>query len=165
MKDIIYYSKLSITDIEQAKRIITEYIQSMNIDFSFQDIDGELLSFPDKYKEPEGTFIIAKQGDDICGCVGLTKIDHETCEMKRLFVRDAFKGLGIGKELLLRILQEGTVKGYKTMRLHTHRQMKKALEIYRFVGFYEIEPYTYNPVEGTVYMERDCNTSFPPIPK
>ncbi len=150
----ILYSKLHSNDIEETKLLIGEYIRSLHIDLSFQDIDNELQSFPHNYDDPDAAFLIAKHENIICGCVGLKKIDTNICEMKRLYVRDEYKGHGIGKELIKRILEEAKNKGYKKMRLDTLKEMKKAQELYRQFSFYEIEPYVYNPIEGTVFMEK-----------
>jgi N-acetylglutamate synthase-like GNAT family acetyltransferase len=91
----IVYKKLDNNEIENTKNLITEYIKWLNMDLSFQNIDKELKDFPQKYKEPDGIFIIAKENDNVVGCVGIKKLEEEICEMKRLFVNDNYKGKGI----------------------------------------------------------------------
>ena len=83
------------------------------MDLCFQNIDEELNGFPQKYKEPNGIFIIAKDKDNVVGCVGMRKLDEKICEMKRLFVNDNYKGKGIGKKLIERIIEEAIAKNMK----------------------------------------------------
>ncbi|MEI6873988.1 MAG: GNAT family N-acetyltransferase [Spirochaetota bacterium] len=161
MHDKTVLAKIEKADIEELKRIISMYVSSLHINLSFQDIDRELEDFPKKYDEPEGAFVVAKVNGMTCGCVGLRKIGQGICEMKRLYVLDEFKGRGIGRRLVQRIVEEGRVKGYAKMRLDTLRDMKPALALYRASGFYEIGPYTYNPIEGAVYMEIDLENRSP----
>jgi len=151
----IVYKKIE-TDEETtgAKKLIIEYAQWLNLDLCFQGIDNELNNFPDKYKEPDGAFIIAKENDDIIGCVGFRKLEPKICEMKRLFVNDNNKGKGIGKKLVEIIIEEAKTKKYEKIRLDTINTMTAALSIYYKNGFYEIEPYYNNPNRGTVYLEK-----------
>jgi ribosomal protein S18 acetylase RimI-like enzyme len=120
----------------------------------FQNIDEELNNFPHKYAEPDGTFILAKENNLAVGCVGFRKIDAGICEMKRLFVKDEYKGMGIGKKLVELIIEDGKNKGYKKMRLDTLNTFKAAISLYNKNGFYEIEPYIYNPTNGVIYLEK-----------
>jgi N-acetylglutamate synthase-like GNAT family acetyltransferase len=107
MEQNIVYKKLETNEeISGAKKLIVEYIQWLNQDLCFQNINDELNNFPEKYKEPEGAFIIAKENDKIIGCVGIRKIENKICEMKRLFVSDNYKGKGIGKKLVEIIIKE-----------------------------------------------------------
>jgi N-acetylglutamate synthase-like GNAT family acetyltransferase len=152
--ETIIYKKIEENEIIETKKLIMEYIKWLNMDLSFQNIDDELNNFPEKYKEPGGAFYIAKYGNNIIGCVGLKKLDTEICEMKRLFVNDNYKGKGIGKKLVEIIINEGKIKDYKKIRLDTINTMETALKIYYKYGFYKIEPYVYNPNEGTVYLEK-----------
>ena len=141
-------------EILGAKKLILEYIQWLNQDLSFQNIDDELSNFPQKYKEPEGSFIIAKENNDVIGCVGFTNIGDKICEMKRLFVNDNYKGKGIGKKLVEKIIEYAKLKKYKIIRLDTINTMEAALNLYYKIGFYEIEPYYNNPHNDIVYLEK-----------
>ncbi|MDR0684007.1 MAG: GNAT family N-acetyltransferase [Spirochaetaceae bacterium] len=116
-------------------------------------IDDELINFPQKYKEPDGAFTIAKDGENVIGCVGIKKLDENTCEMKRLFVTDRYKDNGIGKKLVDIIPKEAKCKNYKKMRLDTFKKMESALKIYYKNNFYAIEPYYNNPNNDAVYRE------------
>ena len=151
----ITYKKLETgEEIIKAKELIVEYIRWLNEDLTYQNIDDELINFPQKYAEPEGTFIIAKDDDTVAGCVGLKKRDESICEMKRLFVNDQYKGQGIGKKLVELIIEEARYKNYRKMRLDTLKTMENALKIYYKNNFYEIAPYYHNPHSDAVYMEK-----------
>ena len=153
-RGIVYKKIETDEEIAGAKRLIVEYAQWLNLDLCFQNIDDELESFPEKYKEPEGAFFIAKESSNIIGCVGIRKLDTGICEMKRLFVNDGSKGKGIGKKLVEKIIEEAKIKKYEKIRLDTIDTMEAALSIYYKNGFYRIEPYYNNPIKGTVYLEK-----------
>jgi N-acetylglutamate synthase-like GNAT family acetyltransferase len=151
----IVYKKLETKDeILKTKTLILEYIKWLNQDLSYQNIDDELLNFPEKYKEPSGAFVIAKIDENVIGCAGLKKFSDEICEMKRLYVLDNFKGKGIGKKLTEKIIAEAKTKNYEKMRLDTFDKMEAALEIYYKNGFKKIDPYYHNPYEGVIYLEK-----------
>jgi N-acetylglutamate synthase-like GNAT family acetyltransferase len=151
----IVYKKLETNEETiKTKDLIMEYIKWIDQDLSFQDINDELGRFPNKYKEPLGAFIIAKENENVIGCVGLRNLDNKICEMKRLFVNDNYKGKGIGKNLVEKIIEEAKIKNYERMRLDTLSTMETALKIYYKNGFYKIEPYYNNPYGGAVYLEK-----------
>ena len=151
----IVYKKIEThEEICGAKKLIIEYTQWLNLDLCFQNIDDELKNFPEKYQEPDGAFIIAKENNNIIGCVGIRRLEPGICEMKRLFVNDNSKGKGIGKKLVEKIVEEAKNKKYEKIRLDTINTMDAALNIYCKNGFYIIEPYYDNPNRGTVYLER-----------
>ncbi|GHS93623.1 acetyltransferase CD1211 [Bacteroidia bacterium] len=155
MEQNILYKKLETNEeIVGAKNLILEYIKWLNQDLCFQNIDDELNNFPEKYKEPEGAFIIAKENDKIVGIVGMKKIEDKICEMKRLFVNDNYKGKGIGKKLVEIIIKEAKLKNYEKMRLDTLNSMEDALKIYHKNDFYKIELYYNNPADGVIYLEK-----------
>ena len=150
----LLYRKAKPADMDGIRGLIREYMESMALNLCFQGIDEELTTLPGKYSEPDGALIVAEADGALCGCVALKKIGDGICEMKRLFVKDAFKGKGIGRELVRRIIDEGRSKGYGFMRLDTLASMKPAIALYRSFGFSETEAYVYNPLEGAVYMEK-----------
>jgi N-acetylglutamate synthase-like GNAT family acetyltransferase len=154
MEQNITYKKPEENEIAGTKEILLEYIKWLNTDLCFQNIEEELNNFPEKYQEPDGAFIIAKENDNIAGCVGLKRLDNGICEMKRLFVTDNYKGKGIGKKLVERIIEEAKSKKYEIMRLDTFERMESALGIYYKTGFYKIESYYNNPCNGVVYLEK-----------
>jgi ribosomal protein S18 acetylase RimI-like enzyme len=139
--------------IDKVASLFLEYSQSLNVDLSFQNFEDELNSLPGKYSPPDGNLILAFVNDKPVGCIALRRISEDTCEMKRLFVRDAYKGIGIGRSLITMIMDEASRLRYRYIRLDTLPTMKKAQDLYRSFGFYEIEPYVYNPIEGTIFME------------
>jgi putative acetyltransferase len=147
--------KISARDIEGAKEIIREYLRWIAVDLSFQRVEDELAGFPATYEEPEGAFFLARAGEEIAGCVGMKKIGDGICEMKRLYVRDRFKGKGIGAALVERLVEEARAKGYARMRLDTLRKMEAAIGLYRKLGFREIGQYVENPLPGALFMEKD----------
>lgn len=155
MTDLIKFNNVnSGDDLLHVKELFIEYAKSLGVDLSFQGFEEELNSLPGKYAEPEGCIIIALVGETPAGCVALRKIDNKRCEMKRLYVRSGFQGMGIGKELAESIVNKAKELGYDYIRLDTLPTMKRAQRLYREMGFYEIEPYIFNPVEGTKYLEK-----------
>jgi len=155
MEQNFTYKKIETSDeILGAKNLIIEYIQWLDHDLGYQNIDDELNNFPEKYKEPEGAFIIAKDGNAVIGCVGIRKLEDTICEMKRLFVNDRYKGLGIGRKLVEKIIEEAKTKNYKKMRLDTLSTMESALKMYYKNDFYNIKPYYNNPNANAQYLER-----------
>ena len=139
--------------LEVVKQLFLEYTQSLNIDLSFQNFEEEYEALPGKYGPPDGALILALVDGKGAGCVALHKISENICEMKRLYVRDQYRGLGIGKRLVNIIIEYASKMNYQYIRLDTLPTMKKAQALYSSLGFYDIDPYVYNPIEGTRYME------------
>ena len=153
-KCIIEFKQITGQDmIEEVKQLFLEYAQSLKVNLDFQDFETELMALPGKYGPPDGVLIIALDDGTAVGCAGLRKINEGTCEMKRLYIRDDYKGLGIGKRLSTMIIEEASRLNYHDIRLDTLASLKKALDLYISLGFYDIEPYTYNPIEGARFME------------
>jgi ribosomal protein S18 acetylase RimI-like enzyme len=143
-------------EIAQTRELFEEYSAWLNVDLCFQGFENELRELPGAYQPPNGRLLLAMNKDVMAGCIALRKIGDETCEMKRLYVRPAFRGLGVGRKLVVAIIQEAHAIGYGRMRLDTlPHAMKEAISLYHSFGFREIEPYYANPVEGTLYMELD----------
>ncbi|MBG9789148.1 GNAT family N-acetyltransferase [Brevibacillus laterosporus] len=138
---------------QQVRELFIEYVDSLGIDLSFQNIESELQNIPGEYASPEGCILLAMYDEQPAGCVALRKIDEKTCEMKRLYVKPDLKGKGIGRDLALAIIEEAKNIGYRYIRLDTLPSMKPAISLYHSLGFYSIEPYRFNPVQGTKYME------------
>jgi len=145
--------------LSYVRELFTEYAASLGFDLCFQNFDKELAKLPGEYAPPDGCLIIAIDGTQVVGCVALRKLVNDICEMKRLYVRPMFRGKGIGRELIKAIIDEAKKIGYTYMRLDTVPVMKEAIALYRTMGFYEIEPYRYNPIEGAVFMELTLKTS------
>jgi putative acetyltransferase len=141
--------------IESAREIFREYEKWLDLDLCFQGFENELAELPGKYALPEGLLWLAfDEGDRVAGCIALRKLEEGVCEMKRLFVRDDYRGRGVGKLLVHSLIDKARQLGYRKMRLDTHPpKMGKAVGIYRSLGFVEIEPYYDNPHEDVLYME------------
>lgn len=135
--------------------LVRAYVGSLGFDLSFQAIEEELAGFPAKYAPPDGAFLLARSGGIPVGCVGLKRIGDATCEMKRLYVADAWKGRGVGRLLALGLIDQAQGLGYARMRLDTIDTMLPAIALYESLGFKRIGAYVHNPMPGAVYMELD----------
>jgi GNAT superfamily N-acetyltransferase len=145
--------------IEQARTLFEEYAAGLGISLCFQNFDQELNSLPGKYAPPDGRLLLAVEDDELAGCIALRKLSLGVCEMKRLFVRPAFRSHGLGRVLVEAIIDEARKLGYTHMRLDTlPGLMDKAIALYRSFGFIEIGPYCENPVEGAKFMELELLT-------
>lgn len=142
-------------DIARAKTLFLEYANSLGFSLCFQGFDRELAELPGRYAPPAGALFLARGNGDLAGCIALRALPEDaTCEMKRLYVRDAFRGRGLGRLLAEKAIAEARRIGYARMRLDTLPTMTRAIPMYRKLGFVEIEPYTVNPVEGALFFEK-----------
>jgi putative acetyltransferase len=142
-------------DITKVRELFLEYQRALGVDLCFQAFDQELASLPGRYARPTGRLLLAVDGESILGVVGLRALDGADCEMKRLYVRPAGRGLGIGRLLTTTLINEARLAGYQRMLLDTLPGMTEAQRIYRSMGFTEIAPYCDNPIAGTLYMAFD----------
>ena len=140
-------------DFTIAKSITSDYMTWLNIDLSFQNTKKEYEEFSVMYSSPDGGYIYLKRGEEIAGGVAFRVFGPGICEMKRLFVYPHFQGLGFGKLLSESIIQMAKGYGYKKMRLDTIEKLNNAIQIYKKLGFYEIEKYRENPDKTAKYME------------
>ena len=131
-------------DIEVVRTLFREYADGLGIDLSFQDFDAELAD-PLGFHE----LVLVAQG----GCVALRRVNDETCEMKRLYVRPAARGTGLGRALAGAVIAHARARGYEPMLLDTLPAMAEARSLYASLGFRETDAYRYNPVEGTSFLE------------
>jgi putative acetyltransferase len=146
---------LSSAEIDLVRTLFREYETWLNMDLCFQGFEQELATLPGRYAPPGGALLLAYHDGAPAGCIALRGIDAEVCEMKRLFVRPAFRGLGIGRALAERVLDEARRAGYRIMRLDTLDFLREAIALYEALGFRRIEPYYANPLEGVIYWEKD----------
>jgi ribosomal protein S18 acetylase RimI-like enzyme len=142
-----------------AHQLFEEYAASLDVSLCFQGFDEELSSLPGAYAPPRGRLLLACRDDESAGCVALRPLEPDTCEMKRLYVRPAYRSSGVGRLLAERLIHEAATAGYRRMRLDTLPTMEAALALYRRLGFREIAPYTANPVKGAVFLELQLNRS------
>ncbi len=142
-------------DIEAARALFREYEAWLGFDLCFQDFEQELAALPGAYAPPSGRLILALHDGGVAGCIALRRIEDkpEFCEMKRLFVREKYRGLHIGRALAEAAIAEARRIGYSVMRLDTLERMKDARALYGAFGFKEIPAYRFNPIEGAVFME------------
>ncbi|RPH96241.1 N-acetyltransferase [candidate division KSB1 bacterium] len=142
--------------LAQIRALFLEYAESLGFSLCFQSFDEELAGLPGMYAMPEGRLLIAYLDGEPVGCAALHKLEDGICEMKRLYVKPAARGHGIGKLLSQKIIAEAKAIGYTSMRLDTIAdRMQTAVDIYRTQGFVEIPPYRENPIASALYMELD----------
>lgn len=150
-------------EIESARTLFREYEASLGFKLCFQNFDEEVENLPGKYAAPDGRLFLAFADGNLAGCIALRKLKEKICEMKRLFVRENFRGLKIGKFLIEKLIAEAQEIGYEKMRLDTYPpKMERAVEIYKSYGFYEIKPYYFNPYGETLFMEANIKKPRPP---
>ena len=125
---------------------------------AIQNYDEELEHLDIKYGLPGGRLYIAFYDGKLAGCIGLRKIDERNCEMKRLYVRPAFRGKNIGSQLVWQILKDAKETGYSHMLLDTLPFFKSAVRLYKAFGFYEISSYNNSPMETSIYMKLDLSS-------
>jgi ribosomal protein S18 acetylase RimI-like enzyme len=140
-------------DLQQVRALFEEYAAALDFNLSFQNFEEELGNLPGDYALPDGVLLLALWDDQIAGCVALRKINQDTCEMKRLYVRPPFRSLGIGKSLAEAVIKEAKKIGYSCMRLDTVPTMERAQALYESLGFKSIPPYRPNPIAGAFFLE------------
>ncbi len=140
--------------IAAAREIFREYEKWLDLDLCFQGFEAELATLPGKYAPPDGRLYLAYFDDSLAGCIALRDLGGGICEMKRLFVRDEFRGLKVGVALVEKVIEDARATGYVALRLDTFPpKMGKAVSLYETHGFRQIESYYENPNEGVLYME------------
>lgn len=143
--------------LEATRAIFREYEASLDIDLCFQDFDHEVATLPGPYVAPQGALLLAFVDGEVAGCGALrplTDVDYpNACEMKRLFVRPAFRHVGLGRMLAEALMDRALQAGYSNMLLDTLDTMEAARELYARLGFEEIPPYYFNPVPGAHYLK------------
>jgi putative acetyltransferase len=144
----------SAEEIENARALFEEYAAALEIDLAYQGFAAELTDLPGCYARPRGRLLVAWVGEEAAGCVALRLLDGNVCEMKRLYVRPAFRGGGVGKQLVEAIIAEARQIGYAVMRLDTVPKLEAATRLYEALGFVRRNAYYETPVVETIFMER-----------
>lgn len=129
-----------------------EYIVSPSVSLAYQDYETEFADLPGKYAQPDGRLLLAERTEMIDGCIGLRKVSATICEMKRLYVRPQARGLGLGMQLVIRLIDEARRAGYHEMRLDVLGEFEQAQRLYTSLGFVPAEPVTFNPLPGTLFL-------------
>lgn len=139
--------------------LFTEYSESLSVDLCFQNFAHELRSLPGEYSGPRGALLAIKAGDDLAGCCAMRPLDTvdyaNACELKRLYVRPAFRGRGLGRLLAEGILDAARLADYDCVLLDTLDDMESARALYEGLGFRDIPPYYFNPIAGSHYLKAD----------
>lgn len=157
-------------DAPIVQALFREYVDSLGVDLAFQDFEAELAGLPGKYAPPAGRLLLAfeaipqpagpdgrRPAPQALGCVALRDLGDGLCEMKRLYLRPAARGMQLGRLLAQRICDEAQQAGYRAIRLDTLPTMAAAQGLYQQLGFYDIDPYVFNPIAGTRYLQRDLS--------
>ena len=152
MTEIIKVTATDPGSLEQVKHLFREYANWLSVDLSFQQFEDEMANLPGPYAAPGGALFLAKVDGLVAGCVAVRPFDNTTAEMKRLFVKDAFKGHGVGKALAATAIAESKTLGYKRILLDTLAHMRPAIELYTSLGFQPIAAYYDNPISSAVYL-------------
>ena len=140
---------MDMPDLCEVRALFREYADSLPFSLEFQDFERELAQLPGPYAPPRGSLLLVRGA----GCVGLRPLDTSMCEMKRLYVRPAARGRGIGRLLAEAVIAEGRRLGYARMRLDSTPGMESAQALYARLGFREIPAYRANPIPGTRFLE------------
>jgi ribosomal protein S18 acetylase RimI-like enzyme len=150
--DIVQAS--SPLEIAAARELFIEYSKWLGVDLCFQNFERELAELPGDYAMPAGRLWLAFDDQALAGSIALRSLGDGICEMKRLYVRPAFRGRGLGRLLVQRLIEEARSLGYHKMRLDTlPGRMDRAITMYRSFGFVEIDRYYDNPYETALFME------------
>jgi len=143
-------------DFAMLKVAFCEYAEGLGIDLTFQDFEQELRDLPGEYAEPRGALLVAWLNREVAGCCALRPLDTvdypNASEMKRLYVRPAFRRMGLGRQLAESILDKARAAGYDCVLLDTLDNMESARALYQDLNFEDIPPYYFNPVEGAHYL-------------
>jgi ribosomal protein S18 acetylase RimI-like enzyme len=145
----------SVSDFLAARRLFQEYAAGLGIDLSFQNFAQELENISTIYGKPDGCLLLARQDNEIVGCVGFRPFDVDVCEMKRLYVRPSARGTGIGRQLVTELIYKVRAAAYRTIVLDTLPSMPEAQSLYRSLGFRITEPRGFSPFRALVYMQLD----------
>jgi GNAT superfamily N-acetyltransferase len=139
--------------LSAVRALMLEYQQSLGVDLCFQDFEREMQELPGAYAPPDGRLVLAWLGEQLAGCVALRRHDAQSAEMKRLYLRPAHQGQGLGRLLAEHIIAQARGLGYQRLLLDTLPMMQSAQGLYEKLGFEETDAYVYNPVVGVRYLQ------------
>ncbi|MCY1041117.1 GNAT family N-acetyltransferase [Corallococcus sp. bb12-1] len=160
MANIVISAPREPAELEAVRALFVEYAESLGFSLGYQGFDAEFAELPGRYSPPTGALLLASVEGAAAGTVALRRLTPEICEMKRLYVRPAYRGLrtneglSIGRALTFAVVAEARALGYQRLRLNTIAgKMDAAVRLYRSMGFVDIPPYYPSPVPGTAYMD------------
>ncbi|MBL8325914.1 MAG: GNAT family N-acetyltransferase [Rubrivivax sp.] len=161
--DIVVVGAGEEAGLDAVRELVREYAAGLGVDLCFQRLDEELATLPGEYAEPRGALLLALVDGAPAGCGALRPLDDvdypNACEMKRLYVRRAFRRFGLGRVLAQALMDHATRAGYSTMLLDTLDDMEAARGLYESLGFAEVPPYYFNPVPGAHYLKADLGAA------
>jgi ribosomal protein S18 acetylase RimI-like enzyme len=154
--DIVLVSPATPEQFEAARELFGEYATALKVDLCFQGFEAELAGLPGDYAEPAGALLLAWCDGELAGCGAMRPLpgidEANACEMKRLYVRRAFRRFGLGRLLAEALIARARAAGYSAMLLDTLDEMEAARELYASLGFEEVPPYYFNPLPGAHYL-------------
>ena len=142
MRDrIVVAPTATAADISAVADLFREFVfrigREDGIDVGYQDFAGEMATFPDRFE----TLMLARVDGAPAAALGLKRLSETECELKRLYCRDAFRGLHLGEQLVARLIEDARARGFRAMRLDTHASMGHAIRLYESFGFLPSEPH------------------------
>ncbi len=153
-ENILFKIATTNQEFEDGRNLFQQYAESLDLDLGFQDFPNELKTIDKQYSKPTGALLLAYKNSIPVGCVGIREFDKDAAELKRMYVKTEYRKYKIGMKLLELIVEIAKELNYKSIRLDTLPTMTNAQSLYRSFGFSEIPPYRFNPVNGTVFMEK-----------
>lgn len=129
----------TVDETEAARRLFMAYADSLDFDLCFQGFDAEMARFPGEYVPPDGDILLAHHDDTVVGVVALRRYDARSVEMKRLYLNPAARGLGVGRHLTREAIATSRQLGYTHLRLDTAHSMTTAIQLYRTLGFRQVD--------------------------
>jgi putative acetyltransferase len=149
---------VTLEKIAAVRGLMREYAASLGVDLSYQNFEEELRGLPGDYAPPGGTLLLAMAGEEAAGCVAIRPLAANICEMKRLYVRPAWRSTGLGKRLVEAALEGARRAGHRFVRLDTLPTMIAARKLYASLGFLPIAPYYKSPVPGTAFLQLELKS-------